>query len=247
MTRRFSRVFCILVCMYAVSIGRAAPTMDLYPRAVHGRTFDTASLYLRLEDQLVNTTYARPAEDPITATAPDYAKRDLHSTTLAAPTAARALPPVPDTLFMVLTGFLCISLVRDRKAWLTGLAAALWLGQVAVYSVPRLAYCIIRDSRIRKPILVTPLPARPQTHLHSTESTRYVGLLRHLVGIPDSLRRSPVMPSSVAALPAEDVCDSAPCTAIITDQFSSFAPVFIFGNLARGPPPLAREETIESG
>ena len=49
---------------------------------------------------------------------------------------AKALPAVPATCFMVLTGFLCISFVRDRRVWLAALAALLWAGQAGVQAVP---------------------------------------------------------------------------------------------------------------
>ena len=51
----------------------------------------------------------------------------------------RTLPPIPRPFFMVLTGFICISLVRDRRAWLTCLASLMWLGQVGLSSLPQFA------------------------------------------------------------------------------------------------------------
>jgi len=44
----------------------------------------------------------------------------------AAPFGAKSLPPVPGALLMGLTGFLCVSLVRDRRFWLAALAGLLW-------------------------------------------------------------------------------------------------------------------------
>jgi len=49
----------------------------------------------------------------------------------------RTLPPIPRPFFMVLTGFICISLVRDRRAWLACLASLMWLGQVGLSSLPQ--------------------------------------------------------------------------------------------------------------
>jgi hypothetical protein len=51
----------------------------------------------------------------------------------------RYLPGVPATFFLVATGFVCVSLVRDRRAWLAGLAALLWLGQAGLHALPQLA------------------------------------------------------------------------------------------------------------
>lgn len=44
--------------------------------------------------------------------------------------AATSLPAVPGALFMGLTGFLCVSLVKDRKLWMAALASLLWAGHI---------------------------------------------------------------------------------------------------------------------
>lgn len=41
----------------------------------------------------------------------------------------QSLPPVPRSVLMVLAGFLCISLVQDRKLWLTAAASILSVSQ----------------------------------------------------------------------------------------------------------------------
>ena len=41
----------------------------------------------------------------------------------------QSLPPVPRSVLMVLAGFLCISLVQDRRLWLTAAASILSVGQ----------------------------------------------------------------------------------------------------------------------
>ena len=48
----------------------------------------------------------------------------------SAPIQAKLLPAVPAALLMVLTGFLCVSLVKDRKAWLAVLAAEKVVGVI---------------------------------------------------------------------------------------------------------------------
>jgi hypothetical protein len=54
----------------------------------------------------------------------------------------KSFPPVPSPLLMVLTGFVCISLVRDRGVWLTALMCLLWAGQAGLSLLPRLALCV---------------------------------------------------------------------------------------------------------
>ena len=51
---------------------------------------------------------------------------------------AKQLPPVPSAVFMVLMGFLCISLVKDRKIWLAVCVGILCVGQVGIKIIPQL-------------------------------------------------------------------------------------------------------------
>ncbi|UCE98831.1 MAG: hypothetical protein JSV82_06485 [Planctomycetota bacterium] len=101
----------------------------------------------------------------------------------------KPLPAVPAAVFMVLSGFVCISLVKDRRAWLAALAGLLWAGQLGIEAVPQLALRI--GCRIhRKQQLKTEFTHRyyldNSSRLRSDiEGTEYIGLLHHLAGIPD--------------------------------------------------------------
>jgi hypothetical protein len=53
----------------------------------------------------------------------------------------RSLPAVPASILMVVFGFACISLVRDRKVWLAALAVILWAGYAGIYVVRPLVLC----------------------------------------------------------------------------------------------------------
>src|SRR3972149_5942405 len=57
----------------------------------------------------------------------------------ALPEGAKSLPGVPAAIFMVLTGFLCVSFVNDRRIWLAGLGGLLWLGQTGLSAIPQAA------------------------------------------------------------------------------------------------------------
>ena len=63
---------------------------------------------------------------------------------------AKTLPPVPAALFMVLTGFLCVSLVKDRRVWLAALAGLLWAGQAGIHAIPQSALNISKKHIQRK-------------------------------------------------------------------------------------------------
>jgi len=52
------------------------------------------------------------------------------------PSQTKSLPAVPGALLMALAGFLCVSLVRDRRVWLT---AILWIAHVSFATLPQFA------------------------------------------------------------------------------------------------------------
>jgi len=113
---------------------------------------------------------------------------------LAAPVAAKPLPPLPAAFFLVLTGFLCVSLVNDRKVWLAAFAGLLWLTHAGFTTLPKFASHIISKKQIQQSTAnltyVSQLDGsfRPRYELEGSE---YIGLLRHLAGIPDTTMSLP--------------------------------------------------------
>lgn len=102
----------------------------------------------------------------------------------------KAMPPVPGTLPMVLVGFLCVSLVRDRRVWLAALAGLLWAGRMGFSFLPQLALQLAGKSQSERQsssLYVGRLyePKHPCRLRSDVEGTYYIGLLRHLAGIPD--------------------------------------------------------------
>ena len=104
--------------------------------------------------------------------------------------AATSLPAVPGALFMGLTGFLCVSLVRDRKVWMAALAGLLWAGQAGFAALPQLARHLASKGHTAQYVLpnrICALALRRSDRLRSDiEGTAYIGLLRYLAGIPDT-------------------------------------------------------------
>lgn len=119
---------------------------------------------------------------------------------------AKILPPIPAAIFMVLTGFFCVSLVKDRRLWLAALAGLLWAGQAGFYAIPQLAAHMSSQKRIQRK---TPdntdclYMVEDCCRLRSDiEGTQYIGLLRHLAAIPAGTM-SLLLPASLPLLQAQ--------------------------------------------
>ena len=103
----------------------------------------------------------------------------------------KALPPVPGPSLMVLAGFLCVSLVRDRRVWLAALSGLLWAGQAGISLLPQLALNVsergLSENQSSSYYLAClRKPKHPNRLRSDIEGTCYVGLLRHLAGIPNA-------------------------------------------------------------
>ncbi len=122
------------------------------------------------------------------------------------PVGTQSLPPVPAALFMVLTGFLCVSLVKDRRFWLGALAGLLWAGQTGVQAIPKLAAHINSKKHIQRKSDTNTVRLHQfeeSLRLRSDiEGTKYIGLLRHLAGIPNATM-SLSLPASFQSLRAQ--------------------------------------------
>ena len=124
----------------------------------------------------------------------------------SAPVGAKILPPIPAALFMVLTGFLCVSLVKDRRLWLAALVSLLWAGQAGFHAIPQLAAHMNSQKHIQRK---TPdntaclYRFEDSCRLRSDiEGTQYIGLLHHLAAIPAGTM-SLLLPVSLPSLQAK--------------------------------------------
>jgi hypothetical protein len=99
----------------------------------------------------------------------------------------KSLPAVPAAILLVLTGFCCVSAVRDRKVWLAALAGILWLSQGSLPNVIKTPSTRIRPNGhfiassflIQAEAKIDHLPV-------SMESSEYLGLLYHRPGVPEN-------------------------------------------------------------
>jgi hypothetical protein len=177
--------------------------------------------------------------------------------------AATSLPAVPGALFMGLTGFICVSLVKDRKLWMAALAGLLWAGQAGVAVLPQVAHHLA--GRRHATQCFSPNVAYVPTLDHSDrprsdiEGTRYVCLLRYLAGIPDGslqstslraqrsnlrnqrntqydIRNTTKSPQFALVRLYAYILSATKRLVYISKLHSCFSAAFIFSNSARGPP-----------
>lgn len=102
----------------------------------------------------------------------------------------KLLPPIPGTLLMVLVGFLCVSIVKDRRFWLTKLTDLLSASQSGFIILPQLASHLAGKKQIEQKVSADIVRLSESKHpcrlRRDIEGSPYIGLLRHLAGIPSA-------------------------------------------------------------
>jgi hypothetical protein len=123
------------------------------------------------------------------------------------------------TVFIVLTGFLCISLIIDRKLWRASLTAPLRPGQSGFHSIPQLAGTLA--GTITFP-----------SYISMHDKIRQKHNIQHAISFTNAVLKFAITHFSSLHKPA------LICMALSYEQNKSFSPAFIFVRLARGPPIL---------
>jgi hypothetical protein len=123
------------------------------------------------------------------------------------------------TVFIVLSGFLCVSLVIDRKLWLATLTTPLRSVQSEFHSIPQLAG-----------IPAGTITFQPNIFTH--DKIRQKQNIQHAIHITNAVLRFAIKHFSSLHKP------TLICMALSYEQNQSFSPAFIFARLARGPPIL---------
>jgi len=175
--------------LFAASVANAAPTISNCNRNIVDYAVpSTSDVHTHVVSEVTRIT--EYGDSPLAAVAVEFLKPPAGFTDLAvsSPIHVKSLPAVPGALFMVLTGFLCVSLVKDRRVWLTVLAGLLWAGQAGVQDLPQLALHLCHRAHTNQHFSARPTQfylledtARARSDI---EGTRYIGLLHHLAGIP---------------------------------------------------------------
>lgn len=183
---RVSKLLCMTFLVFAASAVNAAPTISEYNRNVVDCAVSPSSdVHISVVPEVIQIS-----DSHLAAVAAEFLKPPAaFMNSSAPPICTRALPAVPAAALMVLLGFLCISLVKDRRVWLAALAGLLWAGQAGIQAVPQLALRLSHRSHSKQQLGAEP------TYLHYLENsdrlrsdidgTQYIGLLHHLAGIPE--------------------------------------------------------------
>jgi hypothetical protein len=103
----------------------------------------------------------------------------------------KSLPAGPRALLMSIAGFVCVSLVRDKRFWIHTLIGLICTGQTGLNILP---HVISHLSTKKKDVGFYSFsfntlyrPSNIRCLNGKIEDTRYIGLLRFLAGIPDSV------------------------------------------------------------
>jgi len=193
------RLSVVLLLLVMATAAKAGPTMsncnESLVAGVVSPTSEAHIFFVRETSQITEPFNAHLANIGVELLGPpaDF--------TNSPPAGAQSLPPVPAALFMVLTGFLCVSLVKDRRVWLGALASLLWAGQTSIQAIPKLAAHISSKKHIQQKSHTNTVRLHQfeeSLRLRSDiEGTKYIGLLHHLAGIPNATMSSVRSPISL--------------------------------------------------
>jgi len=183
---------------------KAGPTMsnfnESFVAGVVSPTSESHIFFVRETSQITEPSNAHLANIGVELLRPPA---DFTNTS---PVGAQSLPPAPAALFMVLAGFLCVSLVKDRRVWLGALAGLLWAGHTGIQALPKLAAHISSKKHIQRKSHTNTVRLHQfeeSLRLRSDiEGTKYIGLLHHLAGIPNTTM-SLSLPASLQSLRAQ--------------------------------------------
>lgn len=265
--RSTGKQWVLLSLLVVGTAAQARPTVDEVGRGVVTCALQDGShaqvKYLSWSE--TNQTTAT-RDSHLAAVAADFLKPPtgfVGSAQLSAET--RSLPPVPAALYMALVGFACVSFIEDRKAWMAALAGLLWAGQIGFAALPQFAYHLVTRKQAANQQLrqVTyPRELEEADRLRSDiDGTKYIGLLRHLAGIPSgptsflprmsvrdklqqkrntryAIRDTSEVPQFALTEVSAHFLHAFNCLAPKAKQIVYFSPAFIFSLLARGPPEL---------
>jgi len=176
-----------LLPLLIVMAADAAPTLNstnaARPAVSRTSQVDSHTVLERVEITIYSDSH-------LAAVGAEFLKPPSVSSALTASPAihTKTLPAVPRALLLVLTGFLYVSLVKDRKVWLAAFAGLLWAGQTGIQAIPQLAVRLSHKNYSEQKLCAEftyphhfAISDRPRSDI---EGTQYIGLLHHLAGIP---------------------------------------------------------------
>ena len=227
----------VSLSLLVASAVSAAPTVSDYNRDVAAPALSLISDTPHIESYEINQI-GEPTNSHLASVAAEFLRPPVDSKSPASLSQPKPLPPVPGAIFLCLAGFLCVSLVRDRRVWLTALAGLLWFGQTGFAALPQLASHIRSKKQIQQQspaglIYVSQLDGSLRSR-SDLEGTEYIGILHHLAGI---LNSGKILATIIFESYNFNLLLN--CLAVVAEHRVSFSPAFIFARWARGPPQLA--------
>ncbi|OHB60990.1 MAG: hypothetical protein A2167_01070 [Planctomycetes bacterium RBG_13_46_10] len=252
MTSRNTTLLIMLMSLMTVAIADAAPTINntnhklaaqsvspAYP--TDNSSVEKVELFNGTSNSALADIAAELLKPPADFTNPP-----------ALPAGTKPLPAVPAALFMGLTGFMCVTLVRDHKVWLAVLTGLLWAGQAGFTALPQAAsYLVSRNylnqhSQQQNYYITVQKQARLRSDFKGTE---YISLLHYLEGIPTKIRNTKhdirytiliprIVEGHALNIVSPYLIQTLNCLAFQVRRFYCFSPAFIFEAIPRGPPKL---------
>jgi len=135
----------LLLLFILSAVAECAPTLvDREGSAVVGSA--ARSRVESLEFRLGTVSVAGGDYSPLAAVAVEFHKPSVRYPGASSPAiVTKSLPAVPGALLMAVVGFVCVSVVRDRRTWLAVVTCLLWAGQSRFSLLPRVALCAAGD------------------------------------------------------------------------------------------------------
>jgi len=101
----------------------------------------------------------------------------------------KSLPALPGAVFMAMIGFLSVTLVRDRKFWISVFVGLVLLSQMGVQTIPKLTARLIRAKLQKNQTMASVAKSGHLNHsltlVKGYNRTFYVGLLHRLADSTD--------------------------------------------------------------
>lgn len=232
----------LLLPLIVITAADGAPTIsDCNSNVVNCSQSISAGAHLPLVPEISQITI--PCDYQLAGIAEEFLEQPtgFADSPLTSPIHAKPLPAVPAASFMALIGFICVSLVKDRRVWLAALTGLLWVGQTGIQTIPqlvlRLSHANLSNKQSSAEIDYSNYLLNSNRRRSDIEGTRYIGLLHRLAGIPDSTNL--LQPQSAFLSEQYSSNMLLTCLAPKAEQLICFSPAFIFCQLPRGPPILA--------
>jgi len=169
---------------------------------------------------------------PLAAVAAEFHKPPVRYPGVSSPAiVTKSLPAVPGALLMVVVGFVCVSVVRDCRAWLAVATCLLWAGQSGFSLLPRVALCVAGDRQRAARFTGRSLALRWRRYL-SCEKLDVSDDAVPLAQVEQKF--GPVQSADVRRVSFET--SAASSLAPVAGPAACLASVLVRTNLARGPP-----------